>query len=127
MLVLAWGITPMLVPLIMLVLMWGIMPVLGALIMLALVRCPHTVEGPGDGLTRGPAATAVEAPRAITPAARAPTSKGRLSAVIFCPRAPTVSISLPYQAVILNSFLICPFLRDTCRVPHGCSGRGQEP
>jgi hypothetical protein len=94
MLVLVPCIVPILVPLIMLALVPSIMPILVPLIMLVLVPWPHTVEGPGDGLPRGPAATAVDAPRAITPAAKAPTIRGRLNAGIFCRRAPYVPISL---------------------------------
>jgi len=86
-------IMPILGPLIMLALVPSIMPILVPLIMLLLVPWPHTVEGPGDGLPRGPAATAVEAPRAITPAAKAPTIKGRLKADIFCRRALRVRVS----------------------------------
>jgi len=62
---------------------------------------PLVVEGSGDGVPRGPTATAVAAPRATTPAANAPTSKGRLMAVTFCPHAPTEAIFLPYRAIIV--------------------------
>jgi hypothetical protein len=99
----ARGIMPIPVPLIMLPLVPSIMPILVPLIMLVLVCWPHTVEGPGDGLPRGVAATAVEAPRAITPAAKAPTSKGRFQVVNFCPSEPMEPISLRCQTVILNS------------------------
>ncbi len=91
----------LLVPLIMLV------PVPGTILAL----WPLVVEGAGDGLPRGPTATAVAAPRATTPAANAPTSKGRLMAVLFCPRAPIEPIFLPYRAIIVNSFSDSPFLR----------------
>jgi len=73
---------------------------------------PLVVEGSGDGLPRGPTATAVAAPRATTPAANAPTSKGRLMPVISCPHAPTAAIFLPYRAIIVfTPSLISPFLR----------------
>jgi hypothetical protein len=97
----ARGILPELVGLIMLSLVPSIMPILVPLIMLVLVPWPHTVEGTADGPPSGVAATAVEAPRAITPAARAPTSKGRLT---FCPGVPLVPISLRCQNVMSNSF-----------------------
>jgi hypothetical protein len=120
-------IVPILVPLIMLAVVPSMMPILVPLIMLVLIPWPHAVEGPGEGLPRGLVASAVEAPMAIMPAAKAPASRGRLKAVTFCRRALTVPISLLYQAVIVDSFLICPFLRDTCRLPQRCSGCGQDP
>ena len=91
----------LLVPLIMLVAVPGIVFALW----------PLDVEGAGDGLPRGPTATAVAAPRATTPAANAPTSKGRLMAVLFCPPAPIEPIFLPYRAIIVYSFSDSPFLR----------------
>ena len=73
---------------------------------------PLVVEGAGDGLPRGPTATAVAAPRATTPAANAPTSRGRLMAVLFSPHAPVEPIFLPYRAIIVfYSFSDSPFLR----------------
>ena len=81
----------LLVPLIMLVPVPGIVLALWSLV----------VEGSGDGLPRGLTATAVAAPRATTPVANAPTSKGRLIAVIFCPHAPIEAIFLPYRAIIV--------------------------
>jgi hypothetical protein len=122
---LAWGIAPILVQVVIMgAVVPSIMPILVPLIMLVFVPSPHAVEGPEDGLPTGLAATALEAPKAITPAAKAPTSNGRLQAVTFCPSAPSVPISLLCPTVILNSFLICSLLRYTCRVPHGCCGRG---
>jgi len=103
-------IVTILAPFIMLAVVPGIMPILVPLIMLVLMPWPHAVEGPGEGVLRGLAASAVEAPMAIMPAAKAPTSRGRLEAVTFCRSALTVPISLLYQAVIVDSFLICPFL-----------------
>ena len=88
MLALVRRIVRILVPLIMLALARCIVAILVPLIMLALARWPHTAEGSGDGLPRGPAATAVEAPRAITPAAKAPIIKGRLKVITFRRRAP---------------------------------------
>ena len=70
------------------VLVAGGVAILVPLIMLALASWPHIAEGSGDGLPRGPAATAVEAPRAITPAAKAPIIKGRLKVITFRRRAP---------------------------------------
>jgi len=81
----------LLVPLIMLV------PVPG----IVLALWPLVVEGSGDGLPRGLTATAVAAPRATTPAANAPTSKGRLIAVPCCPHARIEPIFLPYRAIIV--------------------------
>jgi hypothetical protein len=77
-------IVPILVPLIMVAVVPSIMPMLVPLIMLVLMPWPRAVEGPGEGLSRGLAASAVEAPMAIMPAAKAPTSRGRLPAVTFC-------------------------------------------
>jgi hypothetical protein len=122
---LAWGIAPMRVQVVIMgAVVPSIMPILVPLIMLVFVPSTHAVDEPEDGLATGLAATALEAPKAITPAAKAPTSNGRLQAVTFCPSAPLVPISLLCPGVILNSFLICSLLRYTCRVPHGCCGRG---
>jgi hypothetical protein len=124
---LAWCFAPVAEPLVMPAVVPCIVPTLVPLIMLVLMPWPRAVEGAGEGLPKGLAASAVEAPMAIMPAARAPTSRGRLKAVTFCRGPLAVPISLLYQAVMVNSFVICPFLRDTCRLPQRCSGCGQEP
>jgi hypothetical protein len=118
---------PILVALIMARLMPGIMAIFVRLILLTLVPWPCFVQGRGDPLPAGLPAAAVEAPRAITPAATTPTFKGRTKAVNFCPSAPMVPISLLCRGVMMSSILICPFLWGTSRVLHACSGSGQEP
>jgi len=107
MVVRAFGIVPISVQMVIMgAVVPSMMPMLVPIIMLALVLWLHAVDGWETGLPTGLAATALEAPRAITPAAKAPASSGRLHAVNFCPSAPLVPISLLCLVVMVNSLVI---------------------
>lgn len=107
MVVRAFGIVPICVQMVIMgAVVPSMMPMLVPIIMLALVLRLHAFDGCETGPPTGLAATALEAPRATTPAAKAPASSGRLHAVNFCPSAPLVPISLLCLVVMVNSLVI---------------------